>query len=118
MGRDRHELDRRPTLGVVLFALLLLCLVLFVVLPFVGATFISLLWALLVGLVLGTIAQVIAPGRSGRLGLLMTSLVGVFGSLLGTVAARALDAGGVGRLLLQIAAAVLLVMVLRPEKTA
>lgn len=98
-----------------LLGLLVVCLVLFVVLPVAGATLVSLLWALLVGLLLGTAARVIAPGPSGPMGLAMTSLVGVLGSLLGTAVSRALDVSGVGRLLLQIAAAVVLVMLFRPE---
>ena len=98
-----------------LFALLVLCLILFVVLPFVHATFWALVTTLLVGLVLGAFARVIAPG-SGRMGCLTTSLVGVFGGLLGTAAARALDSGSFVRLILQVASAVVLVMVIRPTR--
>jgi uncharacterized membrane protein YeaQ/YmgE (transglycosylase-associated protein family) len=102
----------------VLFAVLIVCIVLFVVLPFIGATLISLLSTLLVGLVLGAIARLIAPGN-GPMGCLFTSLVGVAGSLLGTLAARALDVtGGFARLLLQIGAAVVLVIALRPSRGA
>lgn len=98
-----------------LVALLLLCLVLFVVLPFIGATVTALLTTLFLGLVLGAVARMIAPG-SGPMGCLFTSLVGVAGGLLGTLAARALDLGSFGRLLLQTTAAVLLVIVLRPSR--
>jgi len=101
----------------VLFALLVLCLVLFVVLPFIGATLWALLTTLLVGLVLGAVARLIAPGRT-PMGCLFTSLVGVAGGLLGTLAARAIGTGSFGRLLLQIAAAVVLVLVLRPSRGA
>ncbi len=101
----------------VLLAVLVVCIVLFVVLPFVGATLVSLLSTLLVGLVLGAIARLIAPG-SGRMGCLFTALVGVAGSLLGTLAARALHTGSFARLLLQIAAAVVLVILLRPSRGA
>ena len=100
-----------------LFAVLLVCVVLFVVLPFVGATLTALLTTLLVGLVLGALARLIAPG-SGRMGCLFTSLVGVAGSLLGTAAARGLHTGTFARLLLQIGAAVVLVMLLRPSQGA
>lgn len=100
-----------------LFAVLLLCLVLFVVLPFLGATLWALLSTLLVGLVLGAVARLIAPGRS-PMGCLFTSLVGVAGGLLGTAVSRALDTGGLARLLLQIVAATLLVIVLRPSRGA
>jgi uncharacterized membrane protein YeaQ/YmgE (transglycosylase-associated protein family) len=101
----------------VLLALLLVCLALFVVLPLVGATLVALLSTLLVGLLLGLLARAIAPG-SGSMGCLFTSLVGVAGSLIGTALARALDTGGFGRLLLQIGAAVVLVLVLRPSRGA
>jgi uncharacterized membrane protein YeaQ/YmgE (transglycosylase-associated protein family) len=101
----------------VLFALLLVCVVLFVVLPFVGATLVSLLATLVVGLLLGAIARLIAPGN-GPMGCLFTSLVGVAGGLIGTAVARAVDTGGFGRLLLQIAAATVLVIVLRPSRGA
>ena len=100
-----------------LFALLVLCLLLFVVLPFVGATLMGLLSTLLVGLVLGALARLIAPG-SGKMGCLTTSLVGVLGGLLGTAAARALETGSFVRLLLQVASAVALVMVIRPPRGA
>jgi uncharacterized membrane protein YeaQ/YmgE (transglycosylase-associated protein family) len=99
----------------VLFAVLVLCLLLFVVLPFVGATIWALLSTLFVGLVLGAFARLIAPG-GGPMGCLTTSLVGIFGGLLGTVAARALDTGSFVRLLLQVASAVVLVMVIRPTR--
>ena len=101
--------------GTVLLALLVLCLLLFVVLPFVGATIWALLTTLLVGLVLGAFARAIAPG-GGPMGCLTTSLVGVLGGLLGTIASRALDTGSFARLLLQIAAAVALVMIVRPTR--
>ena len=100
---------------VVLLALLVLCLVFFVVLPVVGATIWALLTTLLVGLVLGAFARVIAPG-GGPMGCLTTSLVGVFGSLLGTAVSEALDRGSFVRLLLQVASAVVLVMVIRPTR--
>ncbi|MCW2499477.1 MAG: hypothetical protein JWN87_1153 [Frankiales bacterium] len=100
-----------------LFALLVLCLVLFVVLPFIGATVSALLTTLLVGLLLGAVARLIVPGR-GPTGCLTTSLVGVAGGLLGTLAARALHTGSLGRLLLQVAAATLLVIILRPSRGA
>jgi uncharacterized membrane protein YeaQ/YmgE (transglycosylase-associated protein family) len=100
----------------VLFALLMLCLLLFVVLPFIGATIWALLSTLLVGLVLGAFARMIAPG-SGPMGCLTTSLVGIFGGLLGTLIWQALDtSSSLARLLLQTAAAVVLVLVIRPKR--
>lgn len=96
-----------------LFALLLVCVVLFVVLPFINATLWSVITTLCVGLLLGALARVIVPG-SGRMGCLTTALVGVAGSLLGTMAARGLDVGSFAQLLLQVGTAVVLVMILRP----
>ena len=100
--------------GEVLFALLLLCVALFVVLPLIGAA-LNVLWALVLGLLLGLIARAIAPG-GGRLGLLTTTVTGVAGGLTGAVVARALHTGSFGRLLLQVLAAVALVVVLRTRK--
>ena len=95
-----------------LVAVLIVCIVLFVVLPFVHATLIALLSTVVIGFLLGLIARVIAPGR-GKVGFLLTSLVGVAGSLIGTAVARGVHTGTFGRLLLQVGAAVVLVVVLR-----
>lgn len=103
--------------GRVLLALLVVALVLFVVLPVLGATVWALLTTLLVGLVLGGLARLIVPGRT-RLSLTTTALVGVVGSLLGTLLAQLLDRGSFAQLLLQIGVAVALVLVLRPEPAA
>ena len=97
-----------------LLAVLLVCVALFVVLPLVGAA-VNVLWALLLGLLLGLVARAIAPGR-GRLGTLTTALVGVAGGLLGGAAARALELGDLGRITLQVLAAVGLVTVLRNQR--
>jgi len=97
----------------VLFALLVACVLLFVVLPFIGATLMSAIWALVVGLVLGLVARAIAPGH-GRIGLGMTALVGVAGGLIGRILARALNThSSLGRVLLEVLAAAVLVMVFR-----
>jgi uncharacterized membrane protein YeaQ/YmgE (transglycosylase-associated protein family) len=101
----------------VLFARLLLCLLLFVVLPFLGATLWALISTLVVGLLLGALARLIVPGPT-PMGCLTTSLVGVFGGLLGSLLANLLDTGSFAQLLLQIAGAVLLVLVLRPNRGA
>jgi uncharacterized membrane protein YeaQ/YmgE (transglycosylase-associated protein family) len=99
----------------VLFAVLVLCLLLFVVLPFLGATLWALLTTLLVGLVLGALARLIVPGPT-PIGCLTTSLVGVLGGLLGTALSRAMDTGSFARLLLQVASAVVLVLLVRPRR--
>lgn len=99
-----------------LLAVLIVCIVLFVVLPFLHATVLALLSTLVIGFVLGLLARAIAPG-SGSMGCLFTSLVGVAGGLIGTAVAKAVDTGNLGRLLLQIGAAVVLVVLLRPSRS-
>jgi uncharacterized membrane protein YeaQ/YmgE (transglycosylase-associated protein family) len=102
----------------VLVVVLLVCLVLFVVLPIIGATLATLVSTLFIGLILGFVARLIAPG-SGRMGLLYTSLLGVAGGLIGTAVARGIHRNDpLPRLLLQIGAAVVLVLVLRPKKVS
>ena len=48
----------------------------------------SIVWAILVGLVVGLLARLIVPGRHPR-GILVTVVVGIAGSVLATVAGRA-----------------------------
>ena len=96
--------------------MLVVCILLFVILPIVGATLMSLVWALLVGLVFGAIARLLVPGTT-RMGCLTTSLIGLAGSLLGTLVAKSLHTGSFGRWLLQVGAAALLVLVLRPRQS-
>jgi uncharacterized membrane protein YeaQ/YmgE (transglycosylase-associated protein family) len=94
----------------VLFVLLLVCVALVVGLSLIGAV-VSILTSVLVGLLIGFAARVIAPGPV-RLGLLLTAASGIAGSLIGTTVARVLHQGTLGRFLLQLLAATLLVMVL------
>jgi uncharacterized membrane protein YeaQ/YmgE (transglycosylase-associated protein family) len=94
----------------VLFALLLICVALVVGLSLLGAV-VSIVTSVLVGLLIGFAARVIAPGRV-RLGLLLTAAAGIAGSLIGATIAKALDQAILGRFLLQLLAATLLVMVL------
>lgn len=98
-----------------LLAVFVVCVLLFVILPVVGASLTSLLSTLLVGLVIGALGRLIAPG-SGRMGCLTTSLVGVAGALIGQAASRSLHTGTLGRWLLEVGAAAVLVMVLRPRR--
>jgi uncharacterized membrane protein YeaQ/YmgE (transglycosylase-associated protein family) len=110
----RAERTPAPYAWPVLLVVLVVCIVLFVVLPFLGATLWSLLSTLLIGLLLGALARLIVPGRT-NIGVLTTSLIGVAGGLLGTLLSRLFDTGSFGRLLLQIGAAVALVLFVRPE---
>jgi uncharacterized membrane protein YeaQ/YmgE (transglycosylase-associated protein family) len=48
----------------------------------------GLLWALLVGLVIGAIAKLLMPGRDGG-GIIVTSLLGIGGSLVAFLIGRA-----------------------------
>jgi uncharacterized membrane protein YeaQ/YmgE (transglycosylase-associated protein family) len=96
----------------VLFALLVLCVLLFVVIP-VFATIGQAIVAVVVGLVLGFLARAVAPGR-GSIGLVLTALVGIAGGLIGRIVARALHYNGqIGRFLLEVLAASVLVIAVR-----
>ncbi len=57
----------------------------------------SIIWQLIVGLIIGAIARFLIPGKEaitgGLLGLLITALIGMGGSLLGTFIARSLWRG-------------------------
>lgn len=105
--------NRAYPLGV-LFILLLICVALVVGLSFLG-TAVSIFTSVLVGLVIGYVARIIAPGRV-RLGIVLTALAGIAGSLGGAIVARALHQGQLGRILLQLLAATLLVMVLSSKQ--
>ena len=91
--------------------LIVLVVVLLVVLPAVGAAVGSIVTTLVSGLVIGALGRLVVPGRQ-PLGCLVTALVGVAGALLGRLAARAVHAGGLGTLVLDVAAAALLVVLL------
>ena len=52
---------------------------------------------LVAGLIIGALARLILPGRQ-RIGLLMTLLLGVIGSLIGGTIANALQAGSIWEL--------------------
>ena len=47
----------------------------------------QIVWAIIVGLVIGLVARLIVPGRHPR-GILVTVVVGVAGSVLATIAGR------------------------------
>jgi uncharacterized membrane protein YeaQ/YmgE (transglycosylase-associated protein family) len=58
---------------------------------------VGLVWQLLVGLIIGLIARFLLPGKEpiapGALGWLITALIGIGGSMLGTFLGRMLFAG-------------------------
>jgi uncharacterized membrane protein YeaQ/YmgE (transglycosylase-associated protein family) len=72
-------------------------------------------WAVLLGLVVGAIARLIVPGRHPR-GILVTAVVGIAGSVLATVAGRAAgfyDSGQSASFLASIVGAVVLLLALQ-----
>lgn len=86
--------------------LLVFLLVVIVVLPLLGWTLWLAISNALVGLVIGGLGRLVAPGHQ-RMGLLATIVVGIGGSLVGGVVARAVGTGDLGSLLLQVGAAAL-----------
>ncbi|MCZ4497285.1 MAG: hypothetical protein JWM25_1870 [Thermoleophilia bacterium] len=69
----------------------------------------NLLWMLVVGLVIGALARLIVPGRQ-NLSILLTSLIGVAGSLLGGILAdRVFEWGGIGQFVTSLVIAAVLV---------
>lgn len=78
--------------------------VLLVVLPLAGVALWMLIGTIVTGLIIGSLGRLIVPGRQ-PIGLLPTMLLGVVGSLLGSLLSRILDTGGLVTLLLQIAIA-------------
>lgn len=94
-----------------MFLYLLVALVLLVVvLPLMGVALWILISTVVTGLIIGALGRLAVPGTQ-RIGLLPTTLIGVGGSLAGTFLAAVLDSGGLVRLLLQVAAAAVLVAV-------
>src|SRR5450759_24653 len=82
-----------------------LLVVLFVVLPLIGVALWWIISTAVTGLVVGGLGRLAVPGRQ-PIGLLWTMLLGVAGSMLGTLVGHAV---GVGTLLLEILAAAALV---------
>lgn len=70
----------------------------------------GLLGALVTGLVVGGLGRLVAPGRPRpAIGCLGTVLIGLLGAVLGLLLARRVDAGVLVTLILQVAAAAVLV---------
>jgi uncharacterized membrane protein YeaQ/YmgE (transglycosylase-associated protein family) len=102
----------------VIVVVVLLALVVLLVLGWVivGLVF-KLLWWALIGLAIGALARAILPGRQ-RIGLLMTAGVGIAGSLLGGILARAFGWGGIVQFLLAIALAAAAIVLLEGRRPA
>ncbi len=79
----------------------------------------SLIWALIVGLIVGAIARLLIPGREaiagGALGWLITALIGIAGAMLGTFIARTLWRGEdyTAGLIMSVVGAVILLLIYR-----
>jgi uncharacterized membrane protein YeaQ/YmgE (transglycosylase-associated protein family) len=78
-------------------AVLFLAILAIVVLAVIGAVAFALalhlVWWAIIGLVFGALGRLVLPGRQ-PIGLLATALIGIAGSLLGGVVARAVHLGG------------------------
>jgi uncharacterized membrane protein YeaQ/YmgE (transglycosylase-associated protein family) len=75
----------------------------------------SLLWAAIVGLIVGALAKAIMPGRDPG-GIIVTMIIGIVGSLLGGWVGRALgfyDAGEGAGFLMSLIGAILLLAIYR-----
>lgn len=79
----------------------------------------SLIWTLIIGLIVGAIARLVIPGReaisSGALGWLITALIGIAGSFIGTFIARALwrDENYTAGFIMSVIGAVILLLIYR-----
>ncbi len=79
----------------------------------------SIIWQLLVGLIIGVIARFLLPGKEpitgGALGLLITALIGMGGSLLGTFIAQSLwrDGNYTAGWIMSIVGAIILLLIYR-----
>ncbi len=86
-----------------LLALLVVLLVLFVVLPLIGMALWALLTTVLVGLVIGALGRLVAPGRH-PIGFLATVAAGLCGSIIGGfIGQHVLDVGWALTVLIEIA---------------
>jgi len=91
-----------------LLILVLVFVVLFVVLPFVGLALWALVTTAIVGLVMGALGRLVVPG-SQPIGLLATMLLGLVGAITGGFIAHLIGVGHLVTLLLEIGAAAALV---------
>ena len=98
-------METRQYAGEMLWALLVVFVVLFIVLPLIGIAAWALISAAVTGLIIGALARLIVPGTRG-LGVLPTILLGLVGSIVGGfVGDHVLSAGWLLTLLLEVAVA-------------
>lgn len=92
--------------------LFILLLIFFVGFPILGMALWAIFATIVVGLILGALGRLIVPGAQ-RIGLLLTVLAGLCGSILGGfVGSRVLYVGHIGTLLLEVGASALAVYLL------
>lgn len=88
-----------------MWALLLVFVVLFLVLPLVGMAAWALIGAVVTGLIIGALARLLVPGTRG-LGIVPTILLGLVGSIVGGfIGDHVLGVGGLLTLLLEVGVA-------------
>lgn len=96
-----------------LLALLIVLIVLLVVLPLIGLAIWTLVSVGIVGIIIGGLGRLVLPGPQ-KISLLATILLGWIGSLIGGfVGYKVLDTGKFPTILLEIAAAALLIWIYR-----
>jgi uncharacterized membrane protein YeaQ/YmgE (transglycosylase-associated protein family) len=96
----------------VVFVLFVLLLIFFVGFPLLGMAVWAIFTTIVVGLILGALGRLLVPGAQ-RIGLVLTVLAGLCGSILGGfVGSRVLYIGHFGTLLLEIGVSALAVYLL------
>ena len=100
-----------------LLALLIVLIVLLVVLPLIGLALWTLISVGVVGIIIGGLGRLVLPGPQ-RISLLATILLGWIGSLIGGfVGYHLLETGKFPTILLEIAAAALLITIYRQTQS-
>jgi uncharacterized membrane protein YeaQ/YmgE (transglycosylase-associated protein family) len=94
-------------MGLLLIGLIVLVVALVLGVVVIGLVF-KLLWFVLAGLVIGALARLVLPGEQ-RIGVLMTALCGIGGSVLGGVIAHLLGLGTILGFVVAVAVAAALV---------
>jgi uncharacterized membrane protein YeaQ/YmgE (transglycosylase-associated protein family) len=100
---------------VFLFLVLVAIIVLLIVGGAIFGLALTLLWWALLGLVIGALGRLVAPGRQ-PIGWLATAAYGIGGALLGGIIGRAIGVGGFVQFLIAIAVAAVLIGVLGSPK--
>lgn len=89
---------------VMILALFIVAVLLFIVIPLAGWALWTLISTFIVGLVIGALARLIVPGAQ-PISILATVLLGLVGSVVGTIIGHAVGVGHVATILLEIGVA-------------